>query len=72
MSKAVEHALKHGYKHIDAAYAYENHPEVGAGIKASGVPREDIFITSKLQQPYAMGRMHISPQTSSRFPLLAV
>ncbi|PRP89458.1 NADPH-dependent D-xylose reductase [Planoprotostelium fungivorum] len=48
VEKAVEVALKAGYRHIDAAYAYKNEGEVGAGIKASGVPRDQIFITTKL------------------------
>ncbi|KAJ5718186.1 hypothetical protein N7488_003832 [Penicillium malachiteum] len=46
--KAVSFALKNGYNHIDAALIYGNEHEVGQGIKDSGVPREDIFITSKL------------------------
>ncbi|KAF8155605.1 Aldo/keto reductase [Crassisporium funariophilum] len=45
---AVAFALQNGYKHIDAATAYGNEAEVGAGIKASGVPRESIFVTTKL------------------------
>ncbi|KAI1637949.1 aldo/keto reductase [Biscogniauxia mediterranea] len=45
---AVESALKSGYRHIDAAPAYDNEDEVGRGIKASGVNRSEIFITSKL------------------------
>ncbi|EGY19449.1 Aldehyde reductase 1 like protein [Verticillium longisporum] len=48
VARAVEHALRHGYRHIDAAAVYDNEEEVGAGIKASGVPREEIFLTSKL------------------------
>ncbi|KAH8891567.1 Aldo/keto reductase [Thozetella sp. PMI_491] len=48
VERAVEIALKAGYKHIDGAAIYRNEAEVGAGIKASGVPREDIFITGKL------------------------
>ncbi|TXT08695.1 hypothetical protein VHUM_02823 [Vanrija humicola] len=48
VGRAAEEALKAGYKHIDAAYVYNNQPELAAGIKASGVPRSDIFITSKL------------------------
>ncbi|KII84268.1 hypothetical protein PLICRDRAFT_146895 [Plicaturopsis crispa FD-325 SS-3] len=48
---AVEHALKHGYRHIDTAAAYGNEAEVGQGIKASGVPREEIFLTTKLDNP---------------------
>ncbi|KAL2682329.1 hypothetical protein Neosp_006779 [[Neocosmospora] mangrovei] len=46
--KAVAYALKEGYRHIDAALIYGNESEVGQGIKDSGVPREEIFLTSKL------------------------
>ncbi|KAI0891437.1 protein GCY [Annulohypoxylon nitens] len=45
---AVAYALKDGYRHIDAALVYANETEVGQGIKDSGVPREEIFITSKV------------------------
>ncbi|WWC57841.1 uncharacterized protein I303_100376 [Kwoniella dejecticola CBS 10117] len=48
VAKAVEYALKNGYRHLDCAWAYGNEAEVGQGIKASGVPREEIFVTSKL------------------------
>ncbi|KAI0420764.1 aldehyde reductase 1 [Xylaria grammica] len=48
VAKAVEHALRGGYRHIDAAACYGNENEVGEGIRASGVPRADIFVTSKL------------------------
>ncbi|KIM71907.1 hypothetical protein PILCRDRAFT_313802 [Piloderma croceum F 1598] len=48
---AVEFSLKNGYKHIDTAAAYGNETEVGQGIKASGVKREDIFLTTKLDNP---------------------
>lgn len=48
MAKAVEVALKAGYRHIDAAAIYDNEAEVGTGIRASGVPRSEIFVTSKL------------------------
>jgi diketogulonate reductase-like aldo/keto reductase len=37
-----------GYRHIDTAQAYENEAGVGEGIRASGVPREQIFLTTKL------------------------
>jgi glycerol 2-dehydrogenase (NADP+) len=47
---AVEHALKFGYRHIDTATAYANEAEVGKGLKDSGVPREEIFLTTKLQE----------------------
>jgi len=48
---AVKVALEAGYTHIDTATAYENEKEVGEGIKLSGVPREKIFLTTKLNPP---------------------
>ncbi|GJP87682.1 aldo-keto reductase [Aspergillus niger] len=48
VENAVEAALRSGYRHIDAAAIYQNETEVGDGWKKSGVPREEIFITSKL------------------------
>ncbi|KZT70056.1 Aldo/keto reductase [Daedalea quercina L-15889] len=48
VEKAVEVALTNGYRHIDTAQAYANEKEVGEGIKRSGVPREEIFLTTKL------------------------
>ncbi|KAK7747464.1 hypothetical protein SLS53_001719 [Cytospora paraplurivora] len=48
VKNAVEVALKSGYRHIDAAAVYDNEKEVGEGIEASGVPRKDFFLTSKL------------------------
>lgn len=50
---AVMTALKLGYRHIDTAAIYYNEKYVGEGIKASGVPRKDIFLVSKLA-PQAM------------------
>lgn len=44
---AVEDALSVGYRLLDTASSYENEQAVGAAIKASGLPREDIFVTSK-------------------------
>jgi len=45
---AVVWALEAGYRHIDTAAVYGNEKSVGTGIKKSGVPREDVFITTKL------------------------
>lgn len=45
---AVLTALKAGYRHIDTAHIYGTEPAVGAGIKKSGVPREQIFLVTKL------------------------
>ncbi len=46
--KAVLEALKVGYRHIDTAAAYFNEHEVGKAVRDSGIPREEIFVTSKL------------------------
>lgn len=46
--QAVVEATKLGYRHIDTAQAYQNEAGVGEGIKASGVKREEIFVTTKL------------------------
>ncbi len=45
---AVKWALESGYRHIDTAKIYGNETAVGNAIKASGVKREDIFVTTKL------------------------
>ncbi|HEX5374639.1 MAG TPA: aldo/keto reductase [Solirubrobacterales bacterium] len=45
---AVESALEAGYRHFDTAAAYRNEKGVGAALAASGLPREDYFVTTKL------------------------
>ncbi len=45
---AVEAALEAGYRHLDTAASYGNESAVGAAIKASGIPRGDLFVTTKL------------------------
>ena len=45
---AVMNALKAGYRHIDTAAAYFNEADVGRAVRDSGIPREELFITSKL------------------------
>lgn len=45
---AVAEALKKGYRHFDTAHAYGNERSVGRAVKESGIPREEIWITSKL------------------------
>ncbi len=47
--RAVSLALKNGYRHIDTAEGYYNEASVGQAIKESGLKREDVFITSKLE-----------------------
>ena len=44
----VRDALELGYRHIDTARAYGNEREVGAGLRDSGVPREEVFLTTKV------------------------
>src|SRR3978361_608495 len=44
---AVRWALEAGYRHIDTAQAYENEESVGRALRDSGIPREDLFITTK-------------------------
>jgi diketogulonate reductase-like aldo/keto reductase len=46
--QAVAAALKAGYRHIDAASMYGNEALVGEGLRAGGVPREDVFVTTKV------------------------
>ena len=47
-SEAVSFALKNGYRHIDTAPRYENEEAVGEGLRRSGVPRGEIFLTTKV------------------------
>ena len=47
-ARIVEQALKLGYRHIDTAQVYENEREVGEGLRASGVKRNDVFVTTKI------------------------
>jgi 2,5-diketo-D-gluconate reductase B len=51
---AVEDALAIGYRHIDTARAYDNEQEVGRGLTAAGVPRNEFFLTTKIwREEYA-------------------
>ncbi|WP_454809113.1 aldo/keto reductase [Paenarthrobacter nitroguajacolicus] len=48
VADAVVEAVSHGYRHVDTAKKYGNEKGVGNGIRASGVNREELFITTKL------------------------
>ena len=48
---SVSCALKAGYRHVDSAQYYENEGEVGRAVLASGVPREQVFVTTKIINP---------------------
>jgi 2,5-diketo-D-gluconate reductase A len=50
--ETVEQAFQAGYRHIDTAQMYGNEAGVGAAIKASGLPREDLWITTKLNNGF--------------------
>lgn len=47
-AELVRHALRHGYRHLDTASAYGNEAAVGEGLRASGVARGDVFVTTKV------------------------
>jgi 2,5-diketo-D-gluconate reductase B len=52
----VAEALSLGYRHIDTAQMYGNEAEVGAGVRASAIPRDQVFITTKVEREYASAR----------------
>jgi diketogulonate reductase-like aldo/keto reductase len=60
--QAVEWALDAGYRHFDTATMYRNEQSVGAAVRRSGVPREDVFVTTKLMpgRPSAARELHKS------------
>jgi len=47
-ARAVEQALRLGYRHVDTAEMYDNEREVGDGLRASGVKRDEVFVTTKV------------------------
>jgi len=47
-ARIVEQALRLGYRHVDTAEMYDNEREVGEGLRASGVKRDDVFVTTKI------------------------
>lgn len=64
---AVSEALQLGYRHVDTAAYYGNEAEVGEGIRRSGVPREDVFVTTKVWNTHrAYGQVLASCDESLR------
>src|SRR5919199_1339595 len=51
-AEAVSRALQIGYRHIDTAEMYRNEKGVGEAVRSSGIPREQIFVTSKLNNGF--------------------
>ena len=68
---AVLSALRLGYRYIDTAQFYKNEKDVGDAVRESGIPREDIWITSKVLMGLSMLPWHglISWPDSSSWPL---
>jgi diketogulonate reductase-like aldo/keto reductase len=62
---ATRAALSAGYRHIDTATMYGNEAEIGRAVRDSGIPREDIFVTTKIQADRA-GRERETIQASLR------
>jgi diketogulonate reductase-like aldo/keto reductase len=61
-SSVVHHALSTGYRHVDSAVAYRNEAPSAEGMKASGIPREDLFFTTKIppkDMRYETAKEHI-------------
>jgi diketogulonate reductase-like aldo/keto reductase len=63
--RAVRHALDTGYRHLDTATMYGNEEQVGRALRDSGVPRQDVFVTTKLP-PNAVGRERATLDASRR------
>jgi diketogulonate reductase-like aldo/keto reductase len=69
--ESVRHALELGYRHIDTARIYANETEVGEGIRRSGLPREEIFVTTKIMGPDLAGDA-VGPATEESLSRLGV
>jgi diketogulonate reductase-like aldo/keto reductase len=63
--EAIRYALDAGYRHIDTATMYGNEDEVGRAVRDSGIPRDEIFITTKLP-PERTGRPRETIEASLR------
>jgi diketogulonate reductase-like aldo/keto reductase len=63
--RMVEAVLEMGYRHVDTAQIYENEEGVGAGLKAAGVPRDEVWVTTKVwPDHFGEGEFHDSVQRS--------
>jgi diketogulonate reductase-like aldo/keto reductase len=67
----VEHALAVGYRHLDTAQMYGNEAAVGAGLRASGLPRDAVFLTTKIW-PDHFARDDFRRAADERLQLLGV
>ncbi|WP_166296989.1 aldo/keto reductase [Bradyrhizobium sp. 2S1] len=55
-ARIVEQALRLGYRHIDTAQIYDNEREVGEGLRASGIKRDAVFVTTKVWTTHFMAK----------------
>jgi len=55
-ARIVEQALRLGYRHIDTAEMYDNEREVGEGLRSSSVPRNEVFVVTKIWPSHFMPR----------------
>jgi diketogulonate reductase-like aldo/keto reductase len=69
--RAVEQALALGYRHLDTAQGYGNEAEVGAGLRRSGVPRDQVFLTTKVR-PRNFEPELLGPSVEASLAALAV
>ena len=67
---AVESALALGYRHIDTAAMYANEDAVGAAIAASGLPREEVFVTTKVWHDELAPRADRGARSRRHLPVL--
>lgn len=65
----VEEALNAGYRHVDTATIYGNETEVGQGLQASGVPRDEVFVTTKCPPDKASDAREVLEQSLSMLGL---
>lgn len=66
-AQAVGRALDAGYRHIDTAEMYGNEKGTGEGVRASGLARSDVFVTSKLDNGFHRGTTPARP-SPTRWP----
>ncbi len=59
-ARVVEQALRLGYRHIDTAWMYDNEREIGEALRASGIKRNEVFVTTKVWQT------HLAPRELER------
>lgn len=70
-TRLVAHAVQSGYRHVDTAAMYDNEAAVGAGLRTAGVPREEIFLTTKVW-PTEIGRRDLRRSVEASMARLGV